>query len=365
AIIESSITEPEPGWIDGFRMADPLFVGYGKGYLQDFPGNPNIIADLIPCDHVVNAILAAAPVCAAEKGFKVYQVASGEHNPVQFRTIYNVGRDYFKENPLQEKDGTPIPTGIWTWPDTASYRRKLIWQYRNPLIAARALLRPLSFIRSVNKLRQRLKVKRAALDLLLYYVDIYSPYTSIESRYHAGNTAALWASLPAEDQRLFPFDVRGIDWRDYIANIHIPGLKKNVLNLATDDAAEGTGSPVRTIPELLSRSADRYPEAVALQMKRNGEWTRLTYDDLERRGQDVSATLHELAVHKGDRVLLYAENSPEWGVAYLAVVSLGAVVVPVDRQLAEGEVLAIARFVEARAILASPASHEGFRDAAL
>jgi long-chain acyl-CoA synthetase len=360
AIIESSLAEPEPGWIDGFRMADPLFVGYGKGYLQDFPGNPNIIADLIPCDHVVNAILAAVPVCAAEKGFKVYQVASGEHNPVQFRTIYNVGRDYFKENPLHEKDGTPIATGTWTWPDTASYRRKLIWKYRNPLIAARALLRPLSFIRSVNKLRQRLKVKRAALDLLLYYVDIYSPYTTIESRYHAGNTAALWASLPAEDQQVFPFDVRGIDWRDYIANIHIPGLKKNVLNLAPDDVAEGTGSPVRTIPELLSRSADRYPEAVALQMKRHGEWTRLTYDELERRVTDVSATLHELGVHKGDRVLLYAENSPEWGVAYLAVVSLGAVVVPVDRQLAESEVLAIARFVEARALLASPGSHEGF-----
>src|SRR5262249_6166824 len=35
SIIESSFAEPEPGWIDGFRMCDPLFVGYGKGYLQD------------------------------------------------------------------------------------------------------------------------------------------------------------------------------------------------------------------------------------------------------------------------------------------------------------------------------------------
>src|SRR5262249_21852980 len=109
SIIESSFAEPEPGWIDGFRMADPLILGYGKGFLRDFPGNPNIITDLIPCDHVVNAILAAAPRCAAERGFKVYQVASGESNPVQFRTIYESGKDYFAANPMRERDGTPIP----------------------------------------------------------------------------------------------------------------------------------------------------------------------------------------------------------------------------------------------------------------
>src|SRR5262249_31406097 len=64
-----------------------------------------------------------------------------------------------------------------------------------------------------------------------------------------------------------------------------------------------------------------------------------------------------LGLHKGDRVLLYAENQPEWGIAYLAVVSLGAVVVPVDRQLGDTEILATARFVEAKAILASEATH--------
>jgi hypothetical protein len=39
SIIESSFAEPEPGWIDGFRMSDPLIVGYGKGYLKDFPAS--------------------------------------------------------------------------------------------------------------------------------------------------------------------------------------------------------------------------------------------------------------------------------------------------------------------------------------
>src|SRR5215470_5907284 len=117
-------------------MGDPLFVGYGTGYLQDFPGRPDTITDLIPCHHVVNAILAAAPRCAAERGLKVYQVATGELNPVQFRTIYNVGRDYFTRNPMRDKAGQLIPQPEWTWPEPAAYRRKLVWRYQAPLAAA-------------------------------------------------------------------------------------------------------------------------------------------------------------------------------------------------------------------------------------
>ena len=57
SIIESSLREPDPGWIDGFRMADPIIAAYGKGRLPDFPLNPDVTADLIPVDYVVNATL--------------------------------------------------------------------------------------------------------------------------------------------------------------------------------------------------------------------------------------------------------------------------------------------------------------------
>src|SRR5262249_3377905 len=160
---------------------------------------------------------------------------------------------------MYEKDGTPIPAPNWTWPEPDAYRRKLNWRYRYPVSAARVLLRPLSFVRKIDRLRQRLKVTRAGLDLLLYYVDIYAPYTTFEARFKTAHTAGLWNALTPQDQRLFPFDVRGIDWRDYIGNIHIPGLKRNVLNLAVEETGNGSATPLRTIPDLLARSADRFP----------------------------------------------------------------------------------------------------------
>ena len=41
--LESALREPYPGWIRGFRMAEPLIVSYAKGELTQFPGNPESI----------------------------------------------------------------------------------------------------------------------------------------------------------------------------------------------------------------------------------------------------------------------------------------------------------------------------------
>ena len=42
SIIESSFEEPEPGWLGGFRMCEPLIVGFGKGRLPDFPAGSRL-----------------------------------------------------------------------------------------------------------------------------------------------------------------------------------------------------------------------------------------------------------------------------------------------------------------------------------
>ena len=60
SIIESALAEPRPGWIRGFRMAEPIIVSYARGLLREFPGVPEGIIDVIPVDLVVAAILAVA-----------------------------------------------------------------------------------------------------------------------------------------------------------------------------------------------------------------------------------------------------------------------------------------------------------------
>ena len=53
SIIESALAEPRPGWIRGFRMAEPVIISYARGLLKEFPGVPEGTVDVIPVDLVV------------------------------------------------------------------------------------------------------------------------------------------------------------------------------------------------------------------------------------------------------------------------------------------------------------------------
>src|SRR5206468_10550451 len=101
SIIESSLREPEPGWLDGLRMADPIFIGFGKGRLADFPANEKVVLDIIPADLVVNAILTAAAHIGGRAGaFDLITVASSHENPLVFRALYEFVREYFQKHPM-------------------------------------------------------------------------------------------------------------------------------------------------------------------------------------------------------------------------------------------------------------------------
>src|SRR5205823_9084221 len=84
SIIESALSEPRPGWIRGFRMAEPVIISYARGLLKEFPGIPEGVIDVIPVDLVVAAVIDAA-ARGPEPAPAVVQVASGAANPFRYR----------------------------------------------------------------------------------------------------------------------------------------------------------------------------------------------------------------------------------------------------------------------------------------
>ncbi len=115
SIIESSLHHPFPGWIDGYKVADPLIIAYGRGQLPDFPGLPDSILDVIPVDFVVNAALAVAARDAKPNEPKYYHVSSGASNPLPFHRMYENVNRYFTENPLPDGTGH-ITVPLWRFP---------------------------------------------------------------------------------------------------------------------------------------------------------------------------------------------------------------------------------------------------------
>jgi long-chain acyl-CoA synthetase len=63
--------------------------------------------------------------------------------------------------------------------------------------------------------------------------------------------------------------------------------------------------------------------------------------------------MSENGIKKGDRVALLSQNMPHWGVAYLAITGMGAVVVPILVDFSEVELNKILAHSESKAILVS------------
>ena len=355
SVIESSLAEPSPGWLDGLRMADPLIVAIGKGRLRSLPLDANVVLDLVPVDLVVNALLATIPRVAEEGGVKVYHVATGAKNPVTLGELHSLVHQYFQKNPMLDRRGEPIHVKPLKFPKQSTFRL----QHKLKTVSlqtAERTLRKLPPSQRMEKAKRKISTAKAAYDKLYYYGEIYRPYLNLNCRFEVDNTLQLFNSLNGEEKERLNFDIEQLNWRHYIQNVHIPGVKKHVLKLegAGTLPAEDTASwDALTINTLVERSAERFPNKTALQIKRDGYWQRFTYKDLHAAAQKIGQAFLKMGLQKGDRVVLYSQNTPEWGAAYLGATSIGVVVVPLDAQTWHREVWAVVRFTQSRALLAS------------
>ena len=80
------------------------------------------------------------------------------------------------------------------------------------------------------------------------------------------------------------------------------------------------------------------PESIAIRGPEN-----VTYGELKEHIARYRTVLQKKGVKRGDRVGLYEQNSPAFIYIYFAIVSLGAIVVPINCMLTEAEVDYIAK----------------------
>jgi alcohol-forming fatty acyl-CoA reductase len=221
AIIESSHREPYPGWIQGSRMADPIIMAFAKGLIREFPGDPESLVDIVPVDHVVNATLAAA--VRRPEDPEVFQVASGDRNPLRYRDLYEHVREYFLENPLRDSGGRPIPAPEWGFPGRRAVERRLKAEVVGLSVASKVVSRlPEGHMAADLRGRVARAEKRARMSL--YYSRIYGPYSTMASAFSTARTKELFDALPAEDREEFPFDITELDWKDWLQGTHLPAL---------------------------------------------------------------------------------------------------------------------------------------------
>ncbi len=309
SIIESALAEPRPGWIRGFRMAEPVIAAYARGLLEEFPGVPEGIVDVIPVDLVVAAILAVAARGPVGAEPDVTQIASGAVNPLRYGQLVDLVRGWFTDNPVYDDRNQPIAVPQWSFPGRGRVSRQL-QRARRTLDTADRILTSLPLRGRQAELGARLEERRDQLQRAGGYVELYGAYAECQAVFGLDRLMELWHGTDTGDRADFCFDPRVIDWSAYVQGVHLPSM----VGRARLKMAPGrrTGQPRATRlrrqvldPQRHMAVFDLENTLIASNVVASYSWLATRYLDTGERIRFVAKTLREaprlLALDRKDR----------------------------------------------------------------
>src|SRR5437868_9244785 len=123
-------------------------------------------------------------------------------------------------------------------------------------------------------------------------------------------------------------------------------------NAAAINGTNMTAEP-RTLNEVFNIAVERFRADEFLRFKRNTAWPSLTFGELARRVRELALSLVQSGIERGDRIAIWSENRPEWNLADLATLAVGAIDVPIYTTQSLDQVEYILNDSAARALFVS------------
>ncbi len=100
-----------------------------------------------------------------------------------------------------------------------------------------------------------------------------------------------------------------------------------------EDVPESIEYPEILLPEILRRSAKKYPDNPAIIFMDN----RITYKTLDELTDRFATALNALGVQKGDKVALFMPNMPQFIIAFYGTLRVGGIVTTISPLYRERE----------------------------
>jgi long-chain acyl-CoA synthetase len=360
SVIESALKDPFPGWNQGANTSAPLTYLSSRGY-RFYPARPRLVLDVIPVDLVANAIIPIMGALLLGRHQQIYQLCTSDVNPLPMRRLVELTA--LSNRREHRRSGGPLGR-------LAPHLEAVVVGQNTYDLVSRVLPAILKRVASlgkvvagdralVRKLDQGIARICRSAELARSLVEVYRPYIhELTYTFHGRNIRDLYSALAPADVAQHPFEPEKIDWNDYWVNVHLPGLRRHVFSQLGLHARGKTRPLLRykTLIELMERAAERFNSRPALEVRKpSGQRTSLSYRELRDGARRAGLLLATRGIKAGDRVLLIAENSPDWVLAYFAIMYAGAVAVPLDHLISGEELAAICRIAEPRAALLSTA----------
>ncbi len=222
SIVESTLEEPVPGWVEGVKVADAVIMAYARGNVMFFPGRRRGVIDVIPADLVANSIiLSLAEQLQSPGRLRIYQCCSGSSNPMRLDEFIDHVMTEARENHqaydhlFYQKPQLPF---------LAVNRRLFNTVSRGASIPVNAVRRGLRWLGRDAELKS---VEHFQTTMKL--ATTFGFYSCPDYTFHNDRLLEMAQRMGDADRRLFPVDARRIDWYRYIRNVHLSGLNEYAL----------------------------------------------------------------------------------------------------------------------------------------
>lgn len=224
SVVESSMRYPFPGWNEGLTTSAPVILAMCTGH-HLWPAHPTAPFDVVPVDMVASSTIAACAAIVDGRHQRVYHQGSSQANPFPVRQCMGFVGEYRRKH---YKDHAPDALWAhWLWTrlgvftvSEQAYRRWGVPLYRRVIARLSKLF---------GEPKALLKLERE-LGQVEHVVDTFLPFIhDIDCVFRTDGMRELYASLPATEKELLPWDPENIDWRQYWLDVHTAGLRRWVF----------------------------------------------------------------------------------------------------------------------------------------
>ena len=369
SIVESSQSYPFPGWNEGFTTTAPLILIALRGQ-PIIPVNEKLILDIIPVDMVSGVIIAAAMNALVDDNPPlVFQASSGDSNPNDMKRIVGLVGLYKRQHFEEKETGNKVVNKLAGMVEAIPVKQRAYELTSAPMLnklAKRAdgLMdkatprwgggRIGNIISDLKKSTE--EFKRTTQETMDAFA-MFKPFMiDNEYLYRSDNVRALMSVVKEKEKHLLPWYPEKLDWYDYWLNVHFPGMRKWVLPTLEEELKiqEKRSHTYKDLLDLFDTATKRFPTRVAMRIERHGRKEQYTFEDVRELTLRAAGFFAHKEIKQGDRVILFSNNMPEWGLTYFGILKAGATAIPIDPASSVEEIVNFAKAGEASAIAISP-----------
>nr|AWJ25025.1 fatty acyl-CoA reductase [Nilaparvata lugens] len=233
AIVVAAYKEPIRGWIDNLYGPSGVIVGCGTGVLRTLHCDENVIANIVPVDSAVNAMIATAWKTANRT---IGDSNQNENEPAEEvvheePTVYNyvsstqrpITWKQFSELAVTHGEECPPTQSLWCFCLTLNkyfliHYLYVLFLHFLPAIVMDGIA--MVFGKKAGMMGIYKKVNK--------FSEVLSYFTTRDFAFHNDNVQSLWRILSPQDKEMFPFDLSSLDWDEYF-HYYVRGVRKYLM----------------------------------------------------------------------------------------------------------------------------------------